>query len=248
MQSDDFDIQPGLSYGTWLHSEIVDGCAIESTGWAPERVERVAARLQSVVPEGQRFVVIVPWMNTVTAFTAPGKYIYFSRRLLERLPDDDSAAFVIAHEIAHHELGHLRIFPHWLAALARVSNGWVAAASVQAFDRMLYGPEHERAADHRALDLCLAAGYDGKKCIHAFDILEQHALDMGDAEGTFGLDTSDDDDEETAETPWTAKLRTWTWERMRGYPATQSRRESLVQYLEFRSATPVPTAPRPGFS
>jgi Zn-dependent protease with chaperone function len=112
MQSDDFDIEPGLSFGTWLHSEILDECVIETTGWAPERVERVAARLQSVVPEGQRFVVLVSWMNSVTAFTASGKYVYFSRRLLERLPDDDSAALVVAHEIAHHELGHLRIFPH----------------------------------------------------------------------------------------------------------------------------------------
>ena len=246
MPNDDFEIEPGLSFGTWLHAEILHECVIESTGWAPERVARVAARLQGVVPEGERFVVVVPWMNAVTAFTAPGKYIYFSRRLLERCPDDDSAAFVVAHEIAHHQLGHLRIFPHWLAALARVSNGWIAAAAVQQIDRALYGPEHESAADHRALDLCLAAGFDGKKCIHAFEILEQHALDLGDTDGTFGLDT--EDEEQIGETPWTTKLRTWTWERIRGYPATQARREALVRYLDFRTATPAPPPRRTGFS
>jgi hypothetical protein len=247
LQSDDFDIEPGLSFGTWLHNEIVGECVIEKSGWAPERVERVAQRLQSVVPEGERLVVVVPWMDMVTAFTAPGRYIYFSRRLLERCPDDDSAAFVIAHEIAHHQLGHLRIFPHRLAALARVSGGWIAAASVHAIERAMYGPDHESAADHRALDLCLQAGYDGQKCIHVFEILEQHALDVGDIAGTFGLDTNSEDDS-AADTPWTTRLRTWTWERMRGYPATRDRLGALERYLDFRTATPAPPPRRAGFS
>ena len=246
MQSDDFDIEPGLSFGSWFHSEIVDECVVEKTGWAPERVDRVALRLKSVVPEGERFIVLVPWTNSLTAFTAPGKYIYFSRRLLERCPDDESAAFVIAHEIAHHELGHLRIFSHWLAALARVSHGRIAAASIQAIERAMYGPENESAADHRALDLCLLAGYDGRKCLRVFDILAQHALDLGDREGTFGLDTGSEEDA-PGEAPWTSRLRTWTWERMRGYPSLQERREALERYLAFRLATPIPQR-RAGFS
>jgi hypothetical protein len=247
LQSDDFDIEPGLSFGTWLHNAIVDECVIEKSGWALERVERVALRLQSVVPEGERFVVLVPWTDIVTAFTAPGRYIYFSRRLLERCPDDESAAFVVAHEIAHHQLGHLRIFPHRLAALARVNGGWIAAASVHAIEHTVYGPERESAADHRALDLCLQAGYDGQKCIRALEILEQRALDTGDIEGTFGLDTNTEDDT-TGDTPWTSKLRTWAWERMRGYPATRDRRAALGRYLDFRTAMPAPPPRRPGFS
>ena len=246
MQSDDFDIEPGLSFGSWLHSEIVDECVIENSGWASERVDRVALRLQSVVREGERFIVVVPWMDALTAFTAPGKYIYFSRRLLERCPDDDSAAFVVAHEIAHHELGHLRIFSHRLAALARVSHGWLAAASIHAIERAMYGPENESAADHRAVDLCLQAGYDGRKCIQALTILAQHALDLGDTDGTFGLDTNAEDDE-PGQTPWTSRFRIWTWERMRGYPSLQERREALERYLAFRTATPIPQR-RPGFS
>ena len=246
MQSDDFDIEPGLSFGTWLHGEITDECVIEKTGWAPERVDRVALRLQGVVPDVERFVVIVPWSEVVTAFTAPGKYIYFSRRLLERCPDDESAAFVIAHEIAHHQLGHLRIFSHRLAALARVSGGWVAAAYVHAIERGMYGPENESAADHRAVDLCLQAGYDGQKCLHALEILAQHALDLGDTQSAFGLDTHDEDDP-SAEMPWMSRLRTWVWERMRGYPSLHERREALERYLDFRMATPIPQR-RPGLS
>ncbi len=110
----------------------------------------------------------------------------------------------------------------------------------------MYGPENERAADHRALDLCLQAGYDGRKCIHALNILAQHSLDLGDTDGTFGVDTNAEDDE-PGQTPWTSRLRTWTWERMRGYPSLQSRREALERYLAFRTATPIPQR-RAGFS
>ena len=31
--------------------------------------------------------------------------------------DDEMAAFVIAHELAHHDLGHLDFFPEWLTDL-----------------------------------------------------------------------------------------------------------------------------------
>ena len=247
MTSDDFDIEPGLSFGTWLHSEVAGECVIETTGWAPERAARVSQRLQSVVREGERFDVVVPWSDGLTAFTAPGRYIYFTRRLLERCPDDDSAAFIVAHEIAHHELGHLRIFSHRLAALARVSHGWLVAASLHTIERAMYGPENESAADHRALDLCLEAGYDGRKCLRVFDILTQHALDFGDITGTLGLDT-DADDDGSGELPWTTRLRTWTWEHMRGYPSMQDRRAALERYLAFRTATPIPDRPRIGFS
>ncbi|MDB4910434.1 MAG: hypothetical protein JWO39_1257, partial [Gemmatimonadetes bacterium] len=78
-------------------------------------------------------------------------------------------------------------------------------------------------------------------------ILEQRALDLGDIEGTIGLDT-DSEHESTAEIPWTTMLSTWIWERMRGYPATRDRRAALESYLDFRMATPTPPPRRPGFS
>jgi len=32
LQNDDFDIEPGLSFGTWLYNEIADECVLEKTG------------------------------------------------------------------------------------------------------------------------------------------------------------------------------------------------------------------------
>jgi len=52
------------------------------------------------------------------AFTAPGRYIYVTGRLMEYCPGEASLAFTIAHELAHHDLGHLRYFPRWFRGLA----------------------------------------------------------------------------------------------------------------------------------
>jgi len=232
--SDDFEIKPCLSFGTWMYQQVAQDCVLERNGWAPERVERVAARLQAGIPESERLQVVVPWTEIFTAFTAPGRYIYFSRRLLERCPDDESAAFVIAHEIAHHELGHLRIFPHWLAALAQVKGGWIAAAGIQAIERRLYGPENECEADRRAIDMCLEAGYDATRCIHLFAILEQHALDVGDTDMAYGLDP-ESDQELSSDSSWGTKLRLWTWQRMRGYLPIQDRRGALQAHLRAKT-------------
>ena len=111
----------------------------------------------------------------------------------------------------------------------------------------MYGPERESAADHRALDLCLAAGYDGKKCPRLFDILAQHLLDFGDTDGVLGLG-SNSDEGSVGDASWPARLRTRTWEHMRGYPSLQDRRAALERYLAFRTATPIPDRPRAGFS
>jgi predicted Zn-dependent protease len=87
-----------------------------------EKVTRVAQRLQADVEEEKRLRVEVPWIEAFTAFTVPGRYIYVSRRLLELCRSDESVAFLIAHEVAHHRLGHLDIFPDcWPIFLARRS-------------------------------------------------------------------------------------------------------------------------------
>lgn len=110
MQPDDFELRTGIEFGEWLHAEVASAVFLEQRGFIPDKVRRVSAQLQRDRHESSRFVVEIPWIRAFTAFTAPGRYIYFGRRLLERCPNDEEVAFVIAHEIAHHDLGHLRLF------------------------------------------------------------------------------------------------------------------------------------------
>ncbi|MEM7014523.1 MAG: M48 family metalloprotease [Verrucomicrobiota bacterium] len=167
----------------------------------------------------------------MTAFTLPGNHIFFSRRLLERCRSDDMIAFVIAHEIAHHDLGHLELFPSWTKALAKIRGSWIAGLAAQAAKRTFYDPERECDADRHALKLCRQAGYDLEECLEIFASLEAYLLDNGQHDLVFGADP-DSDQELSAEAPALIKLRTWAWTRSRGYLPVQDRSAEAWKYTE----------------
>lgn len=233
----DFAVEDGLTFGEWLHEQVHADSFVESSGWAAERVQRVAARLQADRPGSERLVVEVPWIDVATAFTAPGRYIYFSRRLLERCPDDETAAFVIAHEIAHHDLGHLDLFSGWAGRLPRLTGSRLVALSFRALERRLYGPERECDADRHGLRLCIRAGYDPLRCLAFFDLAEHLALDVKDFDMVYGPDPSDDELAEDAS--WRTRTRIWLWQRSRGYLPIRDRRAALLGDLR-RQGHPVP--------
>lgn len=164
-----------------LREEIERAFVVERDGWAGERVRRVTARLQRDVPEDRRLETLVVWLDVHNAFTLQGRTVYISRRLLERLPDDDAAAFVIAHELAHHRLGHVPALPtSWLGVgrllLVRLETAWIAT------------PARETDADLLAIEMCIDAGYDPERCIAALEHLSNVALDYGDVDGVLGAE------------------------------------------------------------
>jgi len=230
----DFELEPGLTFGDWLFREISDVYHLEEVGWAAEATRRVADLLPAARPGETRLEVVVPWMRSRTAFTAPGRYIYFGRGLLERCPDDEMIAFVVAHEIAHHDLGHLRLIPDWMPRAAQRFGGAFVAAAVMGLERRIYGPERECAADRHGLELCLEAGYDPERCLAFFHIMELIALDLGDSDMFYGPDP-DSDAELAPDAPWQVKARIWAWQRTRGYLPIQDRVAQLRRFLGARS-------------
>lgn len=220
--------------GNWLYQELESIYIFEQKGWAAERVKRVGDRLQQGRMDENWKEVLVPWLQECTAFTVPGKYIFFSRALLEMCQDDEMAAFVISHELAHHELGHLDLFPDWLTQFSGRQATPLLRVLYLNFQQRLYGPERECAADKRGVDLCIRAGYAPGRCLAVFDILEKYALDMGDLSMVFGPDESDD--ELSPDASLHTKLRIWLFQRARGYLPIRDRRQALLQYLDSRSS------------
>jgi predicted Zn-dependent protease len=220
-----------LPFGEWLHEEIGKHFYYETDGWAAERVRRVSNRLQQGRPDSEKLIVEIPWMARASAFTAPGDYIYFSRPLLERC-DDEAAALVIAHEIAHHDLGHTDSFPRWMSSmtwLSRFVAGELLGLLFQSMERKVYGPEKERDADVLGMKLCLDVGYDGTRCMAVFDHLEQYCLDHRDIDMVFG--PHDTEAEAAPNAPWSDQLKGWFWQRSRGYLSLRERRAMLEQFL-----------------
>ena len=228
--SSDFEIAPGEYFGDWLHAEIEKNAVIERRGFMPDRVRAAATRLQQGRPNEQCYLVDVAWLDEFTAFTAPGRYIYFGRRLLERCPTEDSTAFVIAHEIAHHDLGHLAYFRGPFARrAAQMESGILAVLFFRMLQKRIYSPEHELDADKQALELCAAAGYDLGKCMYLFHILELIALDYGDLRAVYGLDV-ESDQELAPDASLLTKARIWLYQRQRGYLPIQDRQAALRRY------------------
>jgi predicted Zn-dependent protease len=166
--------------------EIIESqYVVEREGWAAERVARVTERLQAGVPLPDRFETLVLWTDAHNAFTGPGKTIYFGRRLLQQMPDDEAAAFVIAHELAHHQLGHVPTLTRAILALP-------VSLVILGLSRWIATSQRETDADLRAVELCLDAGYDIERCLHAIEQLCQIYLDYGDIDGVFGREDGKD--------------------------------------------------------
>jgi hypothetical protein len=195
----------------------------DRSGPSYDIVQRAAKRVQARYSPRRRFLVEVPWVTGVPAFTVAGRYVYVSRHLVDRFPDEAGIALVIAHEIAHHELGHVYTWTRWVRRARRVlpeegalTAGLIAAAA-QAY---LTRPEWEVEADRLALRICRRAGYGPGECLRLFDHLETLSLERRDIDGVFGP--------EDARGEAVGAVERWLWRRRRRYPALRFRREALT--------------------
>ncbi len=219
-----------------LHAALVAEYAVETEPWALERVARVMERLNAARPAEPPLIAHILHAQELTAFTVSGINVYITRRLLERLASDESTAFVLAHEIAHHDCGHLALFRGGLRHLPRGVLGTVVATLLLRATHRLHGPEREADADLYGLALCMQAGFDPERCLHALQIMEMGYLDRGDIDGVFGpenlLDPTDPRQGSRA-----YALQRWLWTRSRRYLPVRERRDRLQNWLqEYREA------------
>jgi hypothetical protein len=124
----------------------------------------------------------------------------------------------------------MSLFPHWMGLLVRKWGGLTVVFAMEGVERRLYGPERESAADRHAITLCHRAGYDVNRCLFVFHILEQLALDVGDAAIVQGPQEAVDA-ELTDKVRFTTKLRLWAWQRTRGYLPLRDRRAALLRFI-----------------
>ncbi len=144
-----------------------------------ERVRRIGQALVNSMPERaypyEFSVLAAPEFN---AFCLPGGFMFVNEGLLIRLPDDDSVAFVMAHEIIHASHRHWRRMvekmkgPLLVAILGGTLLGsddvaQVAATLVQA----QYSREQETDADVSGAELAWRAGYDPQGAVTAAEVM-----------------------------------------------------------------------------
>lgn len=132
--------------GHRFDDRFVAGSVID-TGEQAARARSIAARLNAVRDGISKEPVVLWKLPDHAAATTRGRWLYLAMPLVQRLTDD-ALAFVIAHEIAHHDLGHVTT-P--LGLLARLG----------------VGEDPEIRADREALELLAAAGFDPRGGLEA---------------------------------------------------------------------------------
>ncbi|WP_394834245.1 M48 family metalloprotease [Pendulispora rubella] len=226
----------------WMDEQVV----VEKSGWAPELCERVATRLQAADPASIRKRPVVFWSEQRTAFAVPGRYIYVGRRLIEEAMPEDAVAFLFAHELAHHRLGHTKQLVPALRWAKHLPVAQVASFLAVAAVRLATSREQEIDADAWAFERCLEVGYDGRACLRLFDVLRKVAEDYGDLDMAHGPDdveaAAQRELDKHRQPEWRTALSALLdrgararWEMGRGYPSIRDRRARLEARLAERA-------------
>jgi len=217
--------------GDRLHSLLMQAYGIKQRDWAHEAVDRAMVALNAVRNPRPPMVGEVLWMGSPTVFTLPGRYCYISRRFIERCASDAPVAFALAHEIGHHDLGHLRRAERWAAsAVTHVPLKLAVLALIQ-LPKWVYSRHMELAADAYALELCRKSGFDLQKCLECFDILSQYMLDHRDVDGVYGADEELELDPKLTANPihrLYIQARVWMAQHRRTHPSINERRQALL--------------------
>lgn len=194
---------------------------VVDTDWPAEAARRVAGQLNRVRHPKRKLSPVVIWSSRVTAFTLPGTRVYITRELLQRLRTDDALAFILAHEMAHHDLHHLEA--HEAVEDLAQFGPRAALLAILASSTLRLGarPEAELAADRLALDVCLRAGFDRDACLGALAVLERHLVDVGALDLVFGVQGDPD------ASKWADLAQKWFFERRTLYPSIRDRVEAL---------------------
>ena len=123
--------------GSGFDARIV-GTNVIDIGPQAARAIAIAGRLNAIRDARAKQPVVL-WSQSFSAMTLRGRWVYVARGLAERL-SEDGLAFVLAHEMAHHDLNHLTVHMTMAGML-----GWKQDMETQ--------------ADRYAFQLCAAAGF-----------------------------------------------------------------------------------------
>jgi Zn-dependent protease with chaperone function len=132
-------------WGTEFDKKLVGQSYIE-LGAQADRARAIARRLNAVRHRPPKQPVLLQTTGYL-AVTRRGPWVYMASGFAQRL-SDDALAFVLAHEMAHHDLDHLTIM--------------YVSAGMLGFRQQI-----ELAADREGLNISRRAGFDPRGALEA---------------------------------------------------------------------------------
>jgi Zn-dependent protease with chaperone function len=162
--------------GRKLHEELLTTVEIDAE--ASERLSRLAAPILSprIRTKDMPFVFTVVDKDEINACALLGGHVYVYSGLLKTLEDDAELQFVLAHEIAHIELGHCAEAQMAGIAAERAIGSFarLPADLAQKLVMLGYSEDNEFDADAWAYRRLRANGVSAADALRFFHILLQH--------------------------------------------------------------------------
>lgn len=220
--------------GERLHSLFLQAYGLKERDFSHRAVDGAMAALNAARAPRPPMVGEVLWLAPPVAFTLPGQYCYISRRFVERCASAAPVAFALAHEIGHHDLGHLKQAESWAVRAVEHAPLQLATLLLYQMQRWIYSRDMELAADAYALELCRKAKFDLRHCLECFEILGRYMLDNRDLDGVYGTDEELELNPQLASNPidrLSMEARLWLARHRRSHPAIQERRRALLSKI-----------------
>jgi len=163
-----------------------------NTGIVPDYLQALANDLsrQLDLPEGMEITVSVINSGTVNALATLGGNIVFFNGLLNAIPDENTLAMVMAHEIAHIKLRHpLRALGRGvvvgvaIATMAGVAGNEIVAkltGDASLLTALNFSRDQESAADKLAVAALVKHYGHARGSTHLFELLNQQQGKSGD--------------------------------------------------------------------
>ncbi len=216
--------------GEEFKNELAEIAHFETSGVIYEDIQSAARRLNAARAQSHALQVHLVCSEMFTAFTTYGRNIYISRKLAQLCRNKDMLAMIIAHEMAHHDLGHIPQIESQKGNSKIATLQLVGRSFLRKIEWFFFGPDREMEADAYALELCIQAGFVGYKCLDAFDILKKHALDMGAIEAVYGADVTLKAGIEKIS--WQDRILAWLSPRISGYYSVETRLKNLRRRIK----------------
>ena len=142
--------------------QVKDDMTTNNYGNNYARISTILGRLVTAIPnkKGYKYEIHLVNEDVVNAFTCGGQ-IFIYQGMIDFCKSNDELASIIAHEIAHNELGHIK---HKLSQI-KTSNEWLGddwgefTAALYMNATVSFGQKQETHCDLYGIDLAIKAGF-----------------------------------------------------------------------------------------
>ncbi len=185
-----------VSMGRDMHAQLAHQYRVDTTSEQAKRLNRIGQKVARVSDrQDYAYEFYLIHADEMNAFTIPGGKIYFFSGLLDKMPDDNAVAAVLAHEIGHCAAKHtvkkfqaaisyntlgniLNVFlsPETKASTAASISSW-GANQIMGLAMSAYGRQDEYEADKLGIKYLILSGYDPQGMISVFNVLQ--SVDSG---------------------------------------------------------------------